>query len=832
MLVFLIPIWAVLAATESPPAGPEPTLSASDEAEAEAVVATWTRPRPVAPGPLGIGGTLGFTPEVTFVSANDEPEGDMPRNVVFTPDGSAAVIVNRDTDTLTFFDIQTQTITHTVAIGDFPVDVAVTPDGRYAVSPNVLGNTVSVVDIASHTVAAHVPMTGDQPFRVAVTSDSSFAVVAVINDGVQSAFSVIDLDTLTETLSFPTTGQGVIGFFFTPESGINGNIFSQFALSPDDTTIVLPDGAGDRVMLYDRNSGAELADLATDPGPRAVDVSADGAMAVVSHEGATRRITEVDLVNQIVADVWTTGDNLTGQIIRVTPDKSHAIAAISNNVIFVNLDTGVTTATLFTGVVGDIEISFDGQFAFVSNFNARVIDIGTRTIVRTISFAPCAESATSPVERRAVALNNRFREDIHLYDINGAGGFFEGRALTGEPPEGDATRTLAISPDDTTLVAANNTSRNVSIVNVASGSVRAYVDTGDRPLGVAIASDGVTAVVCNGDQNTVSVIDLTTDTEVANLSVFSRPAEVVISPDGQTAYITSIQGADRLHFINLDGPDSSVLGSIPTGQMGSIIYTYNVVSGMAVSPDGSVLALCLSFDDELQLVDAINQSEIIRVPVGDFPIRVVFAPDGQHAYVVHSFSDDLYVVTIDGINSNVEAIVPGIDFPLIVNVDDTDSFVYVGSFGAPSIKVVDTSLPAVVQTVGLTNAPRAAHLSSLKAILYVATTGAELVRLSAAGPASVLIDSNPLSAGPSDLVFAESRNMAVAAQPIPDGVDLVRFGPPGDLNGDGTVGISDLLILLGSWGPCPPPSDPCPADLNGDGFVGIADLLMLLANWG
>ncbi len=55
---------------------------------------------------------------------------------------------------------------------------------------------------------------------------------------------------------------------------------------------------------------------------------------------------------------------------------------------------------------------------------------------------------------------------------------------------------------------------------------------------------------------------------------------------------------------------------------------------------------------------------------------------------------------------------------------------------------------------------------------------------------------------------------------------------PGDLDGDGTVGIFDLLILLSNWGPCPDPPDPCAADLDGDGNVGILDLLALLANWG
>jgi hypothetical protein len=56
-------------------------------------------------------------------------------------------------------------------------------------------------------------------------------------------------------------------------------------------------------------------------------------------------------------------------------------------------------------------------------------------------------------------------------------------------------------------------------------------------------------------------------------------------------------------------------------------------------------------------------------------------------------------------------------------------------------------------------------------------------------------------------------------------------GPLGDLNGDGVVDVSDLLILLGAWGPCPPSGD-CPADLDGDGAVNVSDLLILLGNWG
>ena len=54
----------------------------------------------------------------------------------------------------------------------------------------------------------------------------------------------------------------------------------------------------------------------------------------------------------------------------------------------------------------------------------------------------------------------------------------------------------------------------------------------------------------------------------------------------------------------------------------------------------------------------------------------------------------------------------------------------------------------------------------------------------------------------------------------------------GDLDGDGIVGISDFLMLLGDWGACAAPCPPtCAADLDHDCNVGITDFLTLLANW-
>ena len=54
-----------------------------------------------------------------------------------------------------------------------------------------------------------------------------------------------------------------------------------------------------------------------------------------------------------------------------------------------------------------------------------------------------------------------------------------------------------------------------------------------------------------------------------------------------------------------------------------------------------------------------------------------------------------------------------------------------------------------------------------------------------------------------------------------------QFNCPADVNGDGTVGITDLLELLGKWN-----SADCNADVDRDETVGITDFLAVLVAWG
>ncbi|MCP3905297.1 MAG: hypothetical protein GY715_16850 [Planctomycetes bacterium] len=51
---------------------------------------------------------------------------------------------------------------------------------------------------------------------------------------------------------------------------------------------------------------------------------------------------------------------------------------------------------------------------------------------------------------------------------------------------------------------------------------------------------------------------------------------------------------------------------------------------------------------------------------------------------------------------------------------------------------------------------------------------------------------------------------------------------PADIDEDGFVGFSDILAVIGQWGPC----ECCRADLDGNLNVGFSDILAIIGAWG
>ena len=112
------------------------------------------------------------------------------------------------------------------------------------------------------------------------------------------------------------------------------------------------------------------------------------------------------------------------------------------------------------------------------------------------------------------------------------------------------------------------------------------------------------------------------------------------------------------------------------------------------------------------------------------------------------------------------------------------------------------------------------------------------LRLQAGSPAIDAADSTAVPAGievdldglPRFVDDPGTEDTGSGKPPIVDmgAFELQGIDCPADLDGNGIVGVGDLLAVLSAWGPC----QACPEDINGDGVVGVADLLAVLSAWG
>ena len=162
---------------------------------------------------------------------------------------------------------------------------------------------------------------------------------------------------------------------------------------------------------------------------------------------------------------------------------------------------------------------------------------------------------------------------------------------------------------------------------------------------------------------------------------------------------------------------------------------------MAIHPSGALVYVPNANDDTLSVMYAATNTVVATLAVGPFPIVVAIHPsDDAVAYVTNLNGDTVAAVDLTT-NTVIDTITvdPG---PLGIAFDTDGTTLYVSSFDSDSIAVIDTATRLVVDTISIGNAPV-------------------------------------------DLVVA-------AAAPC-----------PADLNGDGNVGIADLLFLFGNWGLCP-----------------------------
>lgn len=162
-----------------------------------------------------------------------------------------------------------------------------------------------------------------------------------------------------------------------------------------------------------------------------------------------------------------------------------------------------------------------------------------------------------------------------------------------------------------------------------------------------------------------------------------------------------------------------------------------------------------------------------------------------------------------GGNSNPDADVDGIAGFHISSYTQTAT-------GALHMEVAGTQ-PDAWDTLNVVGAASLQGVLSVTTLPGADTDGAELDLITASS-VSGAFDDTLLPAGMS-LRYEADRVVLVTG---------ATSGCAGDINGDGTVGVDDLVAIVLSWGWNPDH----PADLNGDGDVDVDDLVAVMIAWG
>jgi len=92
--------------------------------------------------------------DVVVYNVGEQPEGDSPNKVVFSPDGSKIFVANRVSGNVTIFNAATELVIDNVSVGSNPVALAVNDD--YAVVPCAFSSDVYIIDLTDNSIAAQI----------------------------------------------------------------------------------------------------------------------------------------------------------------------------------------------------------------------------------------------------------------------------------------------------------------------------------------------------------------------------------------------------------------------------------------------------------------------------------------------------------------------------------------------------------------------------------------------------------------------------------------------------------------------------------------------------
>jgi YVTN family beta-propeller protein len=198
----------------------------------------------------------------------------------------------------------------------------------------------------------------------------------------------------------------------------------------------------------------------------------------------------------------------------------------------------------------------------------------------------------------------------------------------GHGPEG-----IGISPSRKQVAACVEDDNWVTLIDVQTLAVTAHIPIkGKNPEHCVYSPDGRWLLASNENSNDIDVIDLAAGASLGTVKSSGHPRGMAFVPGTSIAYVAA-ETADAADI--LDAAARKLVGSVPTATR---------AAGASASPDGKFVYIANGGAGSVSVIEVASNKVVAQIPVGKRPWNMALTHDGKKLYVANGRSNSVSVI--------------------------------------------------------------------------------------------------------------------------------------------------------------------------------------------
>jgi len=237
------------------------------------------------------------------------------------------------------------------------------------------------------------------------------------------------------------------------------------------------------------------------------------------------------------------------------------------------------------------------------------MSLGSRTLLlATLAIAGCAaqKPLQDPLDQTGSSsmIASSSRQALYALNVD------EGTLSVLDAGTGEIKQEIAVGREPTRIARSGSkvyvtlrAERGIAVLDeTADGlTLDRVVPTGAEPFGIVASEDGSLVYVALSTEDQVQELDASTMAVVRTFAVEGQPRWIALAPNNSALYVGSAFGGE-VHWIDLGSGDVNGLVLPTAANFEGDELTIRITGDLSVSPDGGLLAIPLTYVDNVRTV--------------------------------------------------------------------------------------------------------------------------------------------------------------------------------------------------------------------------------------